>query len=144
MLIGNNNNEAGLFNTTSAMQGQRSNETTNLYTNLGYTCGASVAAQRRVDKGIHVWRYRWMGEWPNQRISPYAGAFHGSEIAHVFGLAEQISKKTAATEQQLKIATVMNKAWATFAKDPVNGLLQLGWPLYNASGKSCGPIIPAS
>jgi len=75
MLVGNNNNEAGLTSTLSKQAGKQDNQTANFFTNLGYTCGARVAAQRRVEKNIPVWRYRWMGEFPNQRISPNAGAW---------------------------------------------------------------------
>lgn len=117
---------------------------TKLLTNLGYQCSAHVAAQRRIDKGIHAWRYRWMGTFPNQKISLgggvslEGGSWHGSEIAHVFGNAERISSggKVAATENQLKVSELMNTAWAEFAKDPDKGLSKLGWPVYNEKGSS--------
>lgn len=31
------------------------------------------------------------------------------------------------------VSQYMRHAWASFAKDPVDGLKALGWPLYNAS-----------
>jgi hypothetical protein len=74
MLVGNNNNEAGLSSTLSRSRGVPVNETANLFTNLGYNCGAKTAAIRRINNNIPVWRYRWMGEFPNQRIAANAGA----------------------------------------------------------------------
>jgi carboxylesterase type B len=110
-----------------------SNET-KLEINLGYQCSAHIAAQRRIDKGIHAWRYRWMGVFPNQRISKDAGAWHGSEITHVFGNVGKSSKGVAATANQLLVSELMNKAWGVFAKNPNKGLLELGWPIYNEKG----------
>lgn len=74
-----------------------------------------------------------MGVFPNQRISPTAGAWHGSEIPHVFGLSDAVSKTKPAVENQKKVSEVMNSAWAAFAKSPVDGLTKFGWPLYNAN-----------
>ncbi|KAF2430923.1 alpha/beta-hydrolase [Tothia fuscella] len=133
ILIGNNDNESGLQALTAKAQGNPMSDEAKLITNLGYQCSARLAAQRRVDKGIEAWRYRWMGVFPNQRISPDAGAWHGSEIAHVFGNADRSSMggSVRATENQLKVSELMNKAWGVFAKDPKKGLNGLGWPTYN-------------
>jgi carboxylesterase type B len=105
-----------------------------LFGNLGYQCSARLQAQRRMDKGVHAWRYRWMGAFPNQHIADDAGAWHGSEIPHVFGNIATNSATVQATSDQLKVSELMNSAWATFAKDPESGLLKLGWPLYNEKG----------
>jgi cholinesterase len=85
-----------------------------------------------------------MGVFPNQRISDDAGAWHGSEIAHVFGNIKSHSKVVPATSEQIKVSELMNTAWATFAKDPENGLLKLGWPLYNEKGKNHLPLETGS
>jgi carboxylesterase type B len=103
--------------------------------NLSYQCSARLQSQRRMNKGINAWRYRWMGVFPNQRISDDAGAWHGSEIAHVFGNIKSHSKSVPATTEQIRVSELMNNAWAIFAKDPENGLLKLGWPRYNENGK---------
>jgi carboxylesterase type B len=102
--------------------------------NLGYQCSARLQAQRRMDKGVHAWRYRWMGTFPNQRIAKDAGAWHGSEIAHVFGTIGGFSSAVKPVAEQQKVSALMNSAWAAFAKDPESGLLKLGWPLYNEKG----------
>jgi cholinesterase len=138
ILIGNNDNESGLQAFAAKAQGNIMSNETKLMTNLGYECSAHVAAQRRIDKGIHAWRYRFMGVFPNQRISPDAGAWHGSEIAHVFGNANRsgLGGKVPATENQLKVSELMNKAWANFAKNPETGLVDIGWPIYNEKGTS--------
>jgi cholinesterase len=87
-----------------------------------------------MDKGVHAWRYRWMGSFPNQRIAKDAGAWHGSEIAHVFGTIGGFSSTVKPVAEQQKVSALMNNAWAAFAKDPESGLLKLGWPLYNEKG----------
>jgi cholinesterase len=87
-----------------------------------------------MDKGIYAWRYRWMGVFPNQHIANDAGAWHGSEIPHIFGTIAIRNSKLAPTADQLKVSELMNSAWAAFAKDPEAGLSKLGWPLYNKKG----------
>ncbi|TID17911.1 prolyl oligopeptidase (secreted protein) [Venturia nashicola] len=131
LLIGNNDNEYGLQGTIAKIQGKPYSNQTLLIGNLGYMCSAKVQAQRRMDKGIKAWRYRWMGVFPNQRISHDAGAWHGSEIPHVFGTIVLQQSRAKVTEEQMKVSGLMNSAWATFAKDPETGLSKLGWPLYN-------------
>lgn len=76
---------------------------------------------------------------------------HGSEIAHVFGLPQGISKTIPATEAQISVSQVMNKAWAEFAKRPDVGLVEYGWSRYLGSkinqtlGRSyCFQIVPVS
>ena len=115
-------------------------ERTHTFGNLGYQCASRLQAQRRKDKNVHAWRYRWMGVFPNQAIAPDAGAWHGSEIPHVFGNIATNSATVAATAEQLKVSELMNRAWATFAKDPENGLLKFGWPLYDEKRESKGGL----
>jgi carboxylesterase type B len=135
LLIGNNDNEYGLQGTIAKIQGKPYSNKTILYGNLGYICSAKVQAQRRMDKGIHAWRYRWMGVFPDQHIADDAGAWHGSEIPHVFGtIGTGNRSELAVTADQLKVSGVMNSAWAAFAKDPEAGLSKFGWPLYSEKG----------
>lgn len=74
-----------------------------------------------------------MAQWPNQRISPDAGSWHGSEIPSVFGFPDSKSAGLA-TPEQSTVSKFMNKAWAEFAKDPENGLSRLGLPVYDPQG----------
>jgi carboxylesterase type B len=72
-----------------------------------------------------------------------AGAFHGSEIGMVFGsiehqqvfFGEMIQEKISYpdTMEQKALTKTMMTAWASFAKDPENGLDKLGWPVYDST-----------
>ncbi|KAF1809651.1 alpha/beta-hydrolase [Eremomyces bilateralis CBS 781.70] len=135
LLIGNNDNEYGLQSTIAKLQGATMSNTSILLGNLGYQCSARVQAQRRRDNAVHSWRYRWMGVFPNQAIAPDAGAWHGSEISHVFGTLG-VFGTVPATPEQVQVSKLMNTAWAAFAKSPKYGLLKLGWPLYNETENS--------
>lgn len=129
MLAGNVDNEAGLVDLTSELEGHpRSADETRL-SNLAFVCGIQRAVQGRVQHGIHAWRYRWMAQWPNLKITPSAGAWHGSDIGSVF---DQLG--SAPTRDQVTLSRFMNKAWAEFAKDPQNGLLRLGLPRVDEKG----------
>jgi cholinesterase len=80
-------------------------------------------------------RYRYFGDWPNQQISPTAGAWHGSEIGLIFGGTADLVPGKDDTPAEAALSKVMQGGWAAFAKDPVNGLSKYGWPTYNSAGK---------
>ena len=75
MLTGNNDNESGLQAFVAALQGKPLTDLEKKNTNLGYTCGAKISAERRVAKSLPIWRYRWMAQFPNQRLTETAGAW---------------------------------------------------------------------
>jgi carboxylesterase type B len=97
--------------------------------NLGFTCPAAIVARTRRAAGVKAWRYRYFGNWPNQEFAPGVGAYHGSEIAMIFGTSEVLSK-TPDVPSEAQLSRIMRTAWATFAKDPENGLSDIGWPVY--------------
>lgn len=43
---------------------------------------------------------------------------------------------SSANKNTKALSNVIMQAWATFAKDPQNGLTKLGWPKYNPLGKT--------
>ncbi|KAL3424171.1 carboxylesterase [Phlyctema vagabunda] len=130
VLIGNNDYEAGLFITTLGLTGTTFPasvwDTFNLDT---FTCPAAVRAAYSAAADVPTWRYRYFGEFPNLRIAPGSGAWHGAEIPLIFNNTPLIP---AATEAEVSISNYLRGAWAAFAKDPVNGLdgYEGGWPQY--------------
>jgi cholinesterase len=76
-------------------------------------------------------RYRYHGVFPNQILTAKSGAYHSSEIPLIFGTSTDTG---ADTPDEAKLAKAMQHAWATFAKDPDNGLSRLGWPVYQQKG----------
>jgi len=71
-----------------------------------------------------------MGVFPNLAVSSEAGTWHAAEIPIIFNTAPSTPP---ATEAEISIGNYMRAAWATFAKDPVNGLSNYGWPKYDPS-----------
>ncbi|KAJ5604444.1 alpha/beta-hydrolase [Penicillium lagena] len=78
----------------------------------------------------------------NQRVAVYvccdvaqsgrrgAGAWHGSEIAQIFGTTEFLTH-IPDTQEEAAFGEMMRDIWTTFAKDPWNGLVRKGLPVYN-------------
>jgi cholinesterase len=109
-------------------------------------CLSSDAAKARLDNNIKAWRYRYAGDWPNQKLSPSSGSYHSSELAMLFGTTEYLSRYYGElfkqnfsfpdTEEQKKLAKTMMTAWTSFAKDPENGLSKFGWPVYDPKSRS--------
>lgn len=68
------------------------------------------------------------------QIAPGAGAYHGAELAVLFGVTETFTGAKD-TDAEAKTGMVMRRAWSTFAKNPRDGLTsELGWPRYDPSG----------
>ena len=131
MLIGNNNYEAGLFRTEFALSGVTFSDA--FWTDFDlqeFTCPAGVRANASVSANIPIWRYRYMGVFPDTAISSEAGTWHGSEIPIIF---DTVIPSPGPTQAEISIANYMRGGWAAFAKDPEKGLLNYGWPLYNTS-----------
>ena len=100
-----------------------------------------------------MWRYRYFGDWDNLRLygpsqgngnEEGSGAYHGTEIEMVLGVAEDVSGVPIVTKgkagkqgrQEEKMMRVMMGAWAAFAGDSRHGLEEYGWPVYDPHTES--------
>jgi cholinesterase len=81
---------------------------------------------------------RYMATYPNSQIVASHGAIHGSEIGLVWETMENIANAIGikSTSDHNALSKVIRHAWATFAKDPQNGLTKLVWPKYDPSQKT--------
>ncbi|RYP05955.1 hypothetical protein DL764_003459 [Monosporascus ibericus] len=133
MMIGNTDNEAGLFRIF--VDEPDSDEFWQWQNQVAWNCPAAARASASLRDGNPTWRYRWHGVFPNTIISthPPSGAYHASEVAVLFSTLEQ--GEIPNTAQEDSIGLYMRRAWAAFAKDPVQGLLRCGggWPHYVAN-----------
>lgn len=102
-----------------------------------FNCPAASATASRAKFGVPVWRYHHTVEWANQ-LWGGMGSYHISDVGITLGtVARQEGLVPNEPNQDATIHNVMT-AWATFAKDPVNGLTKLGWPKYSPTGKFLG------
>ncbi|KAK5013810.1 hypothetical protein LTR39_003470, partial [Cryomyces antarcticus] len=129
-LAGNLDYEAGYYKISAyAAKKNLTASEWDLFNLAGFTCPTGTEAANRARYNVPVWRYRYLGTWPNLQLYPTSGAYHGSELEMVFGTAEDVSGlPNTATENAVSRYTM--KAWATFAAAPAHGLSGLGWPLY--------------
>lgn len=137
MLLGNTDYEAGMIKVLFGSQGRTLTLDQWAIVNLQYfTCPVGSAGQWRAQNNVPVWRYRYYGEFPNLRltIDPSSGAWHGSEIATVFGTAPLAGLPNTAA--QSSITRYIMSAWAAFAKNPSSALASapFQWPLYDPEG----------
>lgn len=79
-LIGNNQNEAGLFR---LLQPNRSDAYWQDFNDRLYTCADADRIDRAVEEGNSAWRYRYFGDFANIALStdPPSGAYHGAEVS---------------------------------------------------------------
>jgi cholinesterase len=130
VFTGNTNNEGGFF---KLMRSSMSDADVQAM-NRCFTCVALKSAKARVDYKVPIWRYRFFGDFDNNRHIAGEGAYHGSELPLVFGTPkakEKINTPSTDTPEEAALTKEMMTTWAAFAKDPENGLTNLGYPLYD-------------
>ncbi|KAL8972888.1 MAG: hypothetical protein Q9197_002584 [Variospora fuerteventurae] len=137
MLLGNTDYEAGMMKVLFGSRDRTLTLDQWAIVNLQYfTCPVASAGQWRAQNNVPVWRYRYYGEFPNLRltIDPSSGAWHGSEIATVFGTAPLAGLPNTAAQES--ITQYIMSAWAAFAKNPSSALSSapFQWPLYDPDG----------
>ncbi|KAF2402559.1 alpha/beta-hydrolase [Trichodelitschia bisporula] len=126
---GSTHNEGGFFRVVKRQM--TDSDVTRM--NLCFTCVAMKSAKARIDYKIPIWRYRYFADYPNNRIMPGAGAYHGSELPLVFGTPKLHNNNGSSkdTADEAALTKVMMTAWANFAKDPEHGLTKLGYKAYD-------------
>ncbi|KIW25231.1 uncharacterized protein PV07_08427 [Cladophialophora immunda] len=138
-LMGSNDNEAGFYVMRYAGNNQitlsATQQETISYGEFVCPIAADAAVKRAIaSESVPVWRYEYFGNWPNLRLYPGSGAYHTSEVSMVFGTSADLTGEPNTPLQEI-VSRYMRHAWATFARDPMNGLReQLGWPVYNNTG----------
>lgn len=106
-------------------------------TDFLFTCPSRAFAQYLISQDYPVWRYWYDASFPNTDGGiPGSLAYHASEIPSVFGTYYA----NTASSDQIALSTLMQTAWATFAKNAAsnNGVGPgSDWPQWGsvASGK---------
>jgi carboxylesterase type B len=147
LLIDNTNHEAGLFRAVTALEGVASYFPDAYWDAFDldlFECPAAARANISIAARLPTWRYRWFGEFPNTIITtvPDSGAWHASELPILFNIPPSGAGIPANTAAEIAIGTYLRRAWATFAKDPFNGLKTYsggngtGWPEYLPGGET--------
>ncbi|RKF65206.1 Cholinesterase [Erysiphe neolycopersici] len=129
VLVGNNDYEGGLFRTEYVIKGIVLTDTFWTDFNINeFNCPSSDRANASLAVKAPLWRYRYMGVFSNLALSSYSGSWHASEVPLIFNVMPETSPSTPF---EIHTAKYMRGAWSTFAKDPVNGLSEYGWPRYD-------------
>ncbi|WQF78714.1 Putative carboxylesterase, type B, carboxylesterase type B, carboxylesterase type B, active [Colletotrichum destructivum] len=137
ILFGNNNNEDGYYRIPAYGNGVvPTPEQVASFLLESFTCPNSYQAEARRAQGVPAWVYRYFGDWDNTRLFPTSGAYHGVDLHMVFGASEDVSG-IAASEPQRRTTALVQRAWAAFAGDPVDGLSSVvGWPRFDPGEES--------
>ncbi|EQB48869.1 carboxylesterase [Colletotrichum gloeosporioides Cg-14] len=132
ILFGNNNNEDGYYRIPAYGNGVvPTPEQVTSFLLESFTCPNLYQANARLAQGVPAWVYRYFGDWDNTRLFPTSGAYHGVDLHMIFGASGDVSG-IPPSDAQRETTRVMQRAWATFANDPQNGLSEaIGWPKFN-------------
>ncbi|KAL3477469.1 Alpha/Beta hydrolase protein [Aspergillus californicus] len=129
-LIGNAQNEAGLF---KLLQAPHSESYWTDFNNRLYTCADIVRIDQSVADGNPTWRYRYFGDFPNLVLTttPPSGAYHTADLGPLFNTVNQ--NLLASTPAEIAVGDYLRDVWSSFAKDPCHGL-DAFWPRYSDNG----------
>ena len=135
MLIGNNDNEAGYYKAIASVYNSYLPDSEwEWFDEYVFACPAAQRANASAQARMPTWRYRYFGSFEDLRLTtePDSGAYHGSEVAGIFGTLPNVGGET----NERKIAKYIRGAWAAFAKNPSEGLKcyggKAGWPEYGS------------
>ncbi|KAF9478107.1 carboxylesterase, partial [Pholiota conissans] len=112
-------------------------------TALAFTCNASVTAVNRLNAGVPTFRYQYQGVFPSLSTRPDLRAYHSSEIPMIFGTYNSTVISGASlppTPPQVALSKYIQSAWVAFARNPKQGLVDLGWPLYSPNTTSLAQL----
>ena len=139
-LAGNTNNEDGFYHISAAGQNKTlTNWQWELWDLEGFTCATATEASARARAGVPMYRYRYFGDWDNLRLYPGSGSYHGSDLHMIFGGIEDVIGTAGPpnSDRENRTMQYMMLAWATFVRDPANGLeRELHWPRYDPQGET--------
>ncbi|KAI9656504.1 MAG: hypothetical protein M1821_004711 [Bathelium mastoideum] len=140
-LVGSNANEAGFYvlrysSANMSKPGTLLDQAAQDFLGFGlFVCptaaDAATKATAFANADTPIYRFEYLGDYPNLRLYPESGAYHTSETSMVLGNAEELSGEKN-TDVQNKVSRYLQHAWTTFARDPLHGLERLGWPRYDA------------
>ncbi|EKG17514.1 Carboxylesterase type B [Macrophomina phaseolina MS6] len=129
-LVGNTHFEAGYYRWAAYGAGSILTETQwDNFDLVTFTCPSTYGAAARARFGVPSWLFRYGGDWDNVRLYPNSSAYHGADMHMLFGNSVAVSGLPEEKAQD-RLKKVVMHAWATFAKDPQNGLQELGWSQY--------------
>ncbi|KAH0282341.1 alpha/beta-hydrolase [Aureobasidium namibiae CBS 147.97] len=102
-----------------------------IYTDYSFQCPQALWANASAAGGIPTWRYYVNASFDNTQRYPNLGVYHSSEISIVFSTYPTVNTTT----QEYALSRFMRGAWATFAKNPING------PGWNAVGSGTAGVV---
>jgi len=150
LLIGHTDFEAGLFRLLAP---DFPDQIWTLVNQKAFVCPSAIRSMLSLAFGNPTWRYRYFGDFPNLVLTntPPSGAWHSGEVGAItfssllplcggltwiqlpllFNTTLASSNVVPDTPAEVEIGKYFRGAWATFAKDPTNGLTKYGWPQYS-------------
>jgi cholinesterase len=135
MLIGTNDKEYNYYKAvSSAYNVSLTDQDWEFFQLLIYQCAASKRANASIADGNPTWRYRYFGDFEELRLltgNDGMAAYHGAELSVLFGTS--VGGKDGKAR---KLGKYIRKVWAAFAKNPREGLAEIGWPEYDVEEKS--------
>jgi cholinesterase len=101
-----------------------------------FTCANALQVAARTHNSVPSWLVRYFGDFPNTRLYPESGAYHGVDLHMIFRASSDITGLPLSAEE-VELSGLMQRALVAFANDPSHGLeAEMSWPRFDESEKT--------
>ncbi|EOA86135.1 uncharacterized protein SETTUDRAFT_39633 [Exserohilum turcica Et28A] len=132
-IIGTTDNEGSAFVPFSTTQAPNRTAADRFTADL-FLCPAVQTTSSRYKANATTFRYLYSGNFSNIAPRPWEGACHSSDLPMYFG-TYGIARGNG-TQLERETSERMQDFYLAFAKDPVNGLPDMGWDAYEPEGEA--------
>ncbi|KAF4549539.1 Carboxylesterase-like protein 18 [Elsinoe fawcettii] len=113
-------------------------------TNVIFKCPARTSAQLRSQRVDAVYRYEFAGNFSTTSPTPWLGAYHDVDLAHIFGTFGDF--RGPATDYQIEVSETLQDYVLAFMRDPEGLGDEVGWPPASEEqlvriGRPSGPTV---
>lgn len=108
---------------------------------IAFSCSVYEATVLRNLFDIPVFRMQYAAEFPNLNVYKWLGAYHAADIPIIFGTYHLLDHVAESTVFEREVSEKLQDYVLAFARDPVNGLPELGWDAMDASDADGGFLL---
>ncbi|KLO95281.1 related to esterase [Fusarium fujikuroi] len=119
----------------------------NILTITLFNCNIALESSYRALNSVPIWRYRYMGVFPE--VTPYSWlrAYHIADVPMLLGSQDAITAHYTSSPSEKRhyrnAAQIFRGIFASFIRDPFNGLTDnYDWPTFSPHAKTLMELFP--
>ncbi|KLO83622.1 esterase [Fusarium fujikuroi] len=119
----------------------------NILTITLFNCNIALESSYRALNSVPIWRYRYMGVFPEVTTYSWLRAYHIADVPMLFGSQDAITAHYTSSPSEKRhyrnAAQIFRGIFASFIRDPFNGLTDnYDWPTFSPHAKILMELFP--